>query len=112
MAARPFNTVFNFTPPPPRRREGSASGFRGEDALVVGEDVVHREEDGLAAAPKHLDEELARVKRVGEGDREQQEDASAVTNLVDGVHPRRAPWEVGIAGSEEGAGEFDGTPPP
>ena len=45
--------------------------WSGEDALVVGVDVVHREEDGLGAASKDLAEELARVKRVGEGDREQ-----------------------------------------
>ena len=45
--------------------------WSGEDALVVGVDVVHGEEDGLAAAPKDLAEELARVKWVGEGDREQ-----------------------------------------
>ena len=86
--------------------------WSGEDALVVGVDVLHGEEDGLAAAPKDLARELARVKRVGEGDREQLEDAAAVTNLVEGEHPRRARWEVGIAGSEEGAGEFDRTPPP
>ena len=45
--------------------------WSGEDALVVGVDVVDGEEDGLAAAPKNLAEELARVKWVGEGDREQ-----------------------------------------
>ena len=39
-----------------------------EDALVVGVDVVDGEEDGLAATPKDLAEELARVKWVGEGD--------------------------------------------
>ena len=38
--------------------------WSGEDALVVGVDVVDGEEDGLAAAPKDLAEELARVKRV------------------------------------------------
>ena len=46
-------------------------GWNGEDALVVGVDVVHGEEDGLTAAPKDLAEELAHVKWVGEGDREQ-----------------------------------------
>ena len=46
-------------------------GWSGEDVLVVGVDVVDGEEDGLAAAPKDLAEELARVKRVGKGDREQ-----------------------------------------
>ena len=45
--------------------------WSGEDALVGGAGVVHREEDGLAAAPKDLAEKLACVKRVGEGDREQ-----------------------------------------
>ena len=51
--------------------KGVHLAWSGEDALVVGVDVVHSEEDGLAAAPKDLAEELARVKRVGEGDREQ-----------------------------------------
>ena len=51
--------------------KGVHLAWSGEDALVVGVDVVHGEEDGLAAAPKDLAEELARVKRVGEGDREQ-----------------------------------------
>ena len=45
--------------------------WSGEDALVVGVDVVDGEEDGLAAALEDLAEELTRVKRVGEGDREQ-----------------------------------------
>ena len=45
--------------------------WSGEDVLVVGVDVVDGEEDGLAAAPKDLAKELTRVKRVGEGDREQ-----------------------------------------
>ena len=43
-------------------------GWSGEDALVVGVDVVDGEEDGLTTAPKDLAEELARVKRLGEGD--------------------------------------------
>ena len=51
--------------------KGVHLAWSGEDALVVGVDVVDGEEDGLAAAPKDLAEELARVKRVGEGDREQ-----------------------------------------
>ena len=46
-------------------------GWSGEDVLVVGVDVVDAEEDVLAVAPKDLAEELARVKRVGEGDHEQ-----------------------------------------
>lgn len=83
----------------------------GEDALVVGEDVVVGEEDGLAAAPEHLAEELVRVERVGEGDREQLE-GDAVTNLVEAVHDGRAPWEVAEARGEEGAGELVLAPPP
>ena len=37
-------------------------GGSGEDVLRVGVDVVDGEEDGLAAAPKDLAEELARVQ--------------------------------------------------
>jgi hypothetical protein len=33
-------------------------------------------------------------------------------NLIEVKHHRRAPWEVGKAGGEPGAGEVDGSPPP
>ena len=36
--------------------------WSGEDALVVGVDVVDGEEDGLAAAPKDLAKELDRAR--------------------------------------------------
>ena len=46
-------------------------GLEPKTAWVSGVDVVDGEEDGLAATPEDLAEELARVKLVGEGDREQ-----------------------------------------
>jgi hypothetical protein len=57
----------------------------GEDAGAVGEDVVVGEEDGLAATPEDLAEELVRIERVGEGDRGQLE-GDTVTNLIEAVH--------------------------
>ncbi|KAE8777927.1 hypothetical protein D1007_49286 [Hordeum vulgare] len=84
----------------------------GEDAVDIGEDVVQSEEDGLIAALKHFTEELAHVERVSEGHCEQIEGVGMVTNIVEGKHPRLAPWEVGKAGSEEVAGELDRPPPP
>ena len=50
--------------------KGVHLAWSGEDALVLGVDVVDGEEDGLAATPKDLAEELARANGVGEGDRE------------------------------------------
>jgi hypothetical protein len=83
----------------------------GEDAGDVGEDVVVGEEDGLASAPEDLAEELVRVERVGEGDREQLE-GDTITNHVEAVHDWRAPWEVGEALGEEVFCEIDGASPP
>ena len=42
--------------------KGVHLAWSGEDALVVGVDVVHDEEDGLAAAPKDLAKELDRAR--------------------------------------------------
>ena len=82
----------------------------GEDAVVVGVDVVEREEDGLGAAPKDVAEERVHVVRVGEDDRQQPE-TDAVTILVEAKHLWRARWEVAIAGGMEVMGELDGPPP-
>ena len=43
----------------------------GEDALVVGEDVVGCERDELTSTPENLPEERMRIERVSEGDGEQ-----------------------------------------
>ena len=60
----------------------------GEDVVDVGEDVVHREEDGFTSATKHFTEEHVGIQRVGEGHREQLEGVGAVTNLVEVKHHR------------------------
>jgi hypothetical protein len=88
-------------------RGGCAFGLWWEDALKVGEDVEHCEGYELAATPKYLSDEREGVIRVGEGDREQQEDDNPVVTGIEAIHHRRARWEVGIAGGKERAGELD-----
>ena len=83
----------------------------GEDAVEVCEDVVGCECDEFASTPKHLAEEVVRIKSVGEGDGEPYRRRPGVwTHFIQSEHHRRARREVGEARTEEPLGKPPCTP--
>lgn len=70
----------------------------GEEVVEVFDDVVGCECDKFASTPKHLAEEVVRIKFVGEGDGEPYRWSPGVwMHFLQSEHHRRARREVGEA---------------
>ena len=83
----------------------------GEDAVEVCEDVVGCECDEFASTPKHLAEEVVRIKSDGEGDGEPYRRRPGVwTHFIQSEHHQQARREVGEARMEEALGQITASP--